>query len=110
MSRKEPGRRLRGGHVFEGHCDRPFIDLILKAGLKESRNSPILEMRILRLRVVKVTFNQGRTKTNGPLSWNSDPDSVIPSLKLFLPQQTGCTLRAVLIQSIIVQSTELRPS
>lgn len=46
--------------------------------LKEGSHIPILEMRILRLREVKVTFLQSHSKTNDFLSWNSDLESVIP--------------------------------
>lgn len=46
--------------------------------LKEGRSIPVLEMRIRRLREVKVTFLQSHSKTNDFLSWNSDPESVIP--------------------------------
>lgn len=72
----------RGEHIVsEGHGDGHFIYLIVTTALKECRGIPILEMRILRFRKVKMTFSQVQEQPNDPLNWNPDP-------KLFLPHQT----------------------
>lgn len=86
----QEGRTHHVSIMSEGHWDKHFICLIVTIALN---GIPILEMRIRRLREVQVTFSQGQTRPNDPLSWN--PDRLILSPKLFLPHQAVSSLPTV---------------